>query len=116
MQVGKLDCGRDAGDRGRGGLKRCASREIAADVHRDLGLGHRLDPAGERNGSTWCDACILSEEAHERAYNVELPELRGRAKADLPAERLVAAIEALAPQRELRGHAAHDAWIVPEIH
>src|SRR6267142_2230891 len=32
------------------------------------------------------------------------------------AERPVAGVEALAPRRELRRHAAHDARIIPEIH
>jgi hypothetical protein len=43
-------------------------------------------------------------------------EHRWRAEADLPAQRLVAAREALAPQVELHAHPARDARIVPQVH
>src|SRR5262245_39231144 len=95
VHVGELDGRRDPGDRGRSDLGRCASRDIAPDVNRDLRLGYRLGPAAERDRAAWCDARILSEEAHERAGDVELLELRGRTEADLPAERRVAAVEPL---------------------
>src|SRR5262245_2935408 len=93
-----------------------ARRDVAADMHRDLRLGHRLRPTGERNPTAWRDARAVRKKADERAADLEALEDRGGAEADLPAERLVASVETLAPQRKLRGHAAHDARIVAEVH
>src|SRR3954447_14164234 len=41
---------------------------------------------------------------------------RRRAETHLPAQWLVAGIKTLAPRRELRPHAPHDAGILPEFH
>src|SRR5262249_9363897 len=46
----------------------------------------------------------------------EAAEHRRRGEADLPAQRRVAGVETLAPQRELRPHAARNAHVLPEVH
>ena len=101
----------------RGGLAVGAGRHVAADMHRDLRLGHRLRPAGERY------ACRPTRRARSAvrkptsgAGDLQALLARRRAEADLPAERPVAAGEPLAPQLELRAHAAHDARILPGFH
>src|SRR5262249_42463596 len=72
--------------------------------------------ARERDRAAWRDARVVCEKADERAADLEAREERGRAEADLPAKQLVASVKALAPQRKLRGHAAHDTRVVAEAH
>src|SRR5262249_46373914 len=85
---------------------------VAADVHGDFRLGHGLDPAGKRYASSRLNAGV----AGQKSGDVEALEHRRRGEAHLPAQRRVAGVKTLAPQLELRPHAAHDACILPEIH
>src|SRR6516164_4878228 len=63
-----------------------------------------------------CTAISGRQKSHQRSGDVEALEHRRRGEADLPAQRRVAGVETLAPQRELRPHAARHARVLPEIH
>src|SRR5262249_33518053 len=102
--------------RGLGGLMVGAGGNVAADVHGDFGLGHGLDPAGKRYASSRLNAGIARQKSHQRSGDVEALEHRRRGEAHLPAQRRVAGVKTLAPQRELRPHAAYDARVLPDIH
>src|SRR5262249_40992543 len=115
-EVDDLDRRRDAGDRGLGGLIVGAGGNVAADVHGDFRLGPGLDPAGKRYASSRLNARIARQKSQQRSGDVEALEHRRRGEAHLPAQRRVAGVKTLAPQLELRPHAAHDARILPEIH
>src|SRR5215510_2462491 len=115
-EIDDLDRRRDAGDRGPGGLMVGAGGNVAADVHGDFRLGHGLDPAGKRYASSRLNARIARQKSHQRSGDVEALEHRRRGEAHLPAQRRVAGVKTLAPQLELRPHAAYDARILPEIH
>src|SRR5215813_12534648 len=115
-EIDDLDCRRDAGDRGLGGRLVGAGGDVAADVHGDFGLGHGLDPAGKRYAPSRLNAGSARQKSHQRPGDVEALEHRRRGEADLPAQRRVAGVETLAPQRELRPHAAYDARVLPEVH
>ena len=87
VQVDQLDRGRDAGNRGLGGVAVGAGWNIAADMNCNLRLGHRLRPAGERDATAGLNARILRQESHQRSADAEELQHRRRAEADLPAQR-----------------------------
>src|SRR5262249_44083797 len=95
--IDDLDRRRDAGNRGFGGGMISARRKVAADMNGDLRLGHGLGPAGERYVCSGMNECLASQESDQRSANVEPLEHLRRSEADLPAQRCVAAVEALAP-------------------
>src|SRR5499427_5849913 len=115
-EIDDLDRRRDAGDRGLGGRMVGAGGDVAADMHGDFGLGHGLYPAGKRYAPSRLNAGTARQESHQRPGDVEALEHRRRGEADLPAQRRVAGVETLAPQRELRPHAARNAHVLPEVH
>src|SRR5215471_19083831 len=100
----------------RSGSSGGAGGDVAADVDGDFGLGHGLYPAGKRYAPSRLNAGTARQESHQRPGDVEALEHRRRGEADLPAQRRVAGVETLAPQRELRPHAAYDSRILPDIH
>jgi hypothetical protein len=61
-------------------------------------------------------ARVPRQETHQWRGDVEKLQHRRRAETHLPAQWLVAGIKTLAPRRELRLHAPHDAGILPEFH
>src|SRR6476659_10469241 len=93
-----------------------AGGDVAAEVDGDFRLGHGLGPAGKRHASSRSNAGIARQKSHQRSGNVEALEHRRRGEADLPAQWRVAGGKTLAPQLELRPHAAYDSRILPEIH
>src|SRR5262245_37869900 len=115
-EIDDLDRRRDAGDRGLGGRMVGAGGNVAADVHGDFRLGDGLYPARKRYARSRLNAGSARQESHQRPGDVEVLEHRRRGEADLPAQRRVAGVETLAPQRELRPHAARNARVVPQIH
>src|SRR6516165_4320589 len=115
-EIDDLDRRRDARDRGLGGLMVGAGGNVAPHVNGDFRLGHGLDPAGKRYASSRLNAGIARQKSHQRSGDVEAFEHRRRGEAHLPAQWRVAGSKTLAPQRELRPHAAYDSRILPEIH
>jgi hypothetical protein len=115
-EIDDFDRRRDARDRGLGGRMVGAGGNVAADVDGDFRLGHRLGPARKRHASSRLNAGIARQESQQRSGNVEALEHRRRGEAHLPAQWRVAGGETLAPQLELRPHAAYDSCILPEIH
>src|SRR5262249_18466448 len=105
--IDDLDRRRDAGDCGFGGGMIGARRKVAADMDRDLRLGHGLGPAGERYVCSGMNERLASEATDQRPGDVEPFEHLRCSEADLPAQWSVAAVETLAPHPELRAHAAH---------
>jgi len=100
--IDDLDRRRDAGDRGFGGGMISAGRDVASYMDGDLRLGHGLGPARERYVCSGMNERLASQESEQRPANVEPLEHLRRSEADLPAQRCVAAVEALAPHLELR--------------
>src|SRR5215468_10328284 len=115
-EIDDLDCRRDTRDRGLGGLMVGAGGNVAADVDGDFRLGHGFRPAGKRHASSRFNAGIARQKSHQRSGDVEALEHRRGGEAYLPAQWRVAGSKTLAPQLELRPHAAYDSRILPEIH
>src|SRR5262249_19412303 len=87
-----------------------------SEVHGDARIDHGLDPAGKRYASARLNARIARQKSHQRSGDAQALEHRRRGEAYLPAQWRVAGSKTLAPQLELRPHAAYDSRILPEIH
>ena len=74
------------------------------DVDRHLRLRHRPAPVGDRAGRSGLEQATVGEEADQRRRGPELLHRRGRAEAELPADRAGAVVEQPAAQLELPSH------------
>ena len=97
VEIGELDRRAERADRGRGRRQIAAAGKVRAHVHRDFGLGHRLDETVQRCGRSGLEEPAAGQKADQRRIDAQHAHRRGRAEPDLPAERLVAGGEALAP-------------------
>jgi hypothetical protein len=88
------------------------SASSIADVSGDLRLGDRLVPAGERDLRARSKLRAVEQKPDDRRGEIALGLHGWRAKPNLPADLLGAAVEQLLAQRHLRTHAIGDARVL----
>ena len=79
---------------------------VVAQLHRQLGLDHHRAAVAERPLRAVLEQAVAGEVAGQRAVEAELALDLRHVEADLPAQRLGALCERLAPAHEQRGGAA----------